>query len=176
MIEALRLRDTWRVGPRRWLSLCTTAIAKQLQGFRSLKAGATAQTPAPTRAGSIHSEESFRYLLSVEGRRSARSDRPFLLLLVDMESGNHTTPPFDADTAQGVFAALGQSVRETDFIGWYRQDKVAAAFLSQFTAAPGADGTAAVIARVRAALDEQLSSARSQHVQVRVYELPSSRS
>lgn len=42
----------------------------------------------------------------------------------------------DADTAREIFSALGESVREADFIGWFRQHRVAGAVLIQPPGSP----------------------------------------
>ncbi len=63
------------------------------------------------------SQESFRRMLSQERRRSERSQRPFVLLLID------TDLSLSADkrgrTLLKVLSSLQFLTRETDEIGWY---------------------------------------------------------
>src|SRR2546426_11392606 len=79
-----------------------------------------------------YNEEAFQYFLEVERKRSEISRRPFLLMLI--EFNRHPAginPEIDAVTAGKLFSILRMCLRETDFVGWYRERRVAGAVLTQ---------------------------------------------
>jgi hypothetical protein len=102
-------------------------------------------------AGQAHNEAAFRFFLNIERRRAARAAQSVLLVLVRRRVAAGWSGEIDSATAAGIFSALGDSVREADFIGWYRQDSVAGAVLIQ-QAAPPSDIRRLVTSRVTAAL------------------------
>jgi hypothetical protein len=127
----------------------------------------------PDRLGPVYNEEAFRYFLQLERKRSNRSHRRFLLLLVDLKKETGLTVRFDSSTDQKLFSALCPCLRETDFIGWYRQGRVASAVLTQLEDTPGTQVSDLVVERVREALGQSLPSDLADRVQVRAYQVPS---
>ena len=119
-----------------------------------------------------YNEEAFRYFLAVERARAERSSRFLYLALVAMRQGRgrrraHLSEP----TAAALLVGLSTSVREVDFIGWYREGRVAGAVLAQGpkTSTPGA---APLIAeRIAAELKKRLPPAESKHLRVRIVRL-----
>jgi hypothetical protein len=90
-------------------------------------------------AGAVfYDEETFHYFLALEEKRSERSGRPILLLLVDL-NWQEAWSERDSRIASQLFEALAGSVRETDFVGWYRAKRVVGAVLSQPVETAGAD-------------------------------------
>src|SRR2546427_11929887 len=83
------------------------------------------------RLGHAYNEEAFRYFLAIERKRSERSNRPFLLLLVDLKKQQGMTARIDADVAARLFSGLWLCLRETDCVGWFREGRVAGALLTQ---------------------------------------------
>src|SRR5580698_10360318 len=69
--------------------------------------------------GGSYDEEAFHHLVAIECKRTERSNRPFLLLLLDLQKQFGA----DADIAPAVaihlFAGLARCLLETDFMGWY---------------------------------------------------------
>src|SRR4051812_19023822 len=95
--------------------------------------------PDGSGAGAVYNEEAFRYFLDIERRRAELSNRPFVLLLVDLTKQTPVAAEMDAAASQTLMSALSFCVRETDFIGWYRGRSVAGAVLTQHSDAVGAD-------------------------------------
>jgi hypothetical protein len=124
--------------------------------------------------GDAYNEEAFRYFLDVERRRAELSNRPFVLLLVDMKTPSPASREIEASSAQKLLSALSVCVRETDFIGWYRDRAVAGAVLTQHADTAGADLQEAVHRRITRVLGEHLPPDLASMVRVRVYQLPSS--
>jgi len=63
-------------------------------------------------------EEAFRRMISVERKRTERSRKPFLLML--LETGGHHTSEKNGSVLANILSALLASTRETDLIGWYK--------------------------------------------------------
>jgi GGDEF domain-containing protein len=124
----------------------------------------------PDGLGPVYNEEAFRYFLQIERKRASRSNSRFLLLLVDLKQRQGT--PFDASSGRTLFSAMWSCLRETDFIGWYRQGRVASAVLTQVGETPGVEVAKLVADRVRTALTQSLSGALAARIQVRVYQVP----
>jgi lipopolysaccharide/colanic/teichoic acid biosynthesis glycosyltransferase len=70
----------------------------------------------------VLSEEAFRHMISVERKRSERSQRPFVLLLIDT---GHSQPGIkQGRILLDMVSALQGSTRETDVTGWYTTNSV----------------------------------------------------
>jgi lipopolysaccharide/colanic/teichoic acid biosynthesis glycosyltransferase len=78
----------------------------------------------PTANGeqSILKEDAFRRTISLERKRSERSRRPFLLMLLDM--GKQLPSERNASAVRRVLSALSLATRETDVMGWYTDHSV----------------------------------------------------
>jgi hypothetical protein len=120
--------------------------------------------------GQAYNEEAFHYFLEIERKRSDASKRPFLLMLIDF--GKRPAPWSRADAiANKLFLALSRCLRETDFVGWYREGRVAGAVLTQHADAYMADVSEIVSRRIGGELEKHSLSNLTGCVQVRVYGL-----
>ena len=79
---------------------------------------------------SICQEETFRYLLQAEHKRSERSGHHHYILLVYRIDDNGMVVRMDSQIADEIFGALSRGLRETDYFGWYRQDHIAGGVLT----------------------------------------------
>ena len=86
--------------------------ASKLKGMESLN-------PPALKEGEreVLSEEAFRRRLAVERKRTERSRKPFLLMLIE---GNQQSVDGRAKLLNRTMTALARSTRETDVIGWYQ--------------------------------------------------------
>ena len=123
------------------------------------------------RFGHAYTEDAFRYLLALERNRSARSGRAFLLLLVDLKEHTGIGVRIDPAATAKIFSRLWSCLRETDSIGWYREERVAAALLPHVADPPRPDLCRRIRQRAGAALVDALPSPASQLLYVRVYQL-----
>ena len=121
-----------------------------------------------------YNEEAFRYFLQVEEKRFLRSNRRFLLLLLDVNNEAGTAEPFDPSLSKKLFEALKPCVRETDFVGWYRQGQVIGVACTQLEDTQGATVLSVVADRFQKAMRGVLPDRVGSRVQVRSYFLPSS--
>jgi hypothetical protein len=118
------------------------------------------------------SDAEFRHLLAIEHKRSERTGRPCLLLLVDLQDHRGVSLPIDPTVSAKLFAGLRLALRDTDVVGWYVANRVAGAVLTDL-----ADGSRAHVSRVvrqtvTRILTEQLPQDVVPRLQVRVHASP----
>lgn len=68
----------------------------------------------------ILNEEAFQRTIAIERKRTERSNKPFLLLLLD--AGNHHGSEKNRKVLESIVPTLRSSTRETDVIGWYKNE------------------------------------------------------
>jgi lipopolysaccharide/colanic/teichoic acid biosynthesis glycosyltransferase len=78
--------------------------------------------PAVCDEPNILTEGAFRRVISLERKRSERSRKPFLLMLVDM--GKESAADKNTPGAKRAVCALSLATRETDVTGWYTNHTV----------------------------------------------------
>jgi hypothetical protein len=117
-------------------------------------------------AGNAYSQEAFQHFLVVERSRAHRAGRNFLLLLITLRGFR-----VPRGLTEPLFAGLRQCVREIDFIGWYDENRVAGAVLTQGLDMPGSDAPARIIERVTSILTQQLPREAAAGLRVRVVQL-----
>jgi len=124
-----------------------------------------------TRLGRAYNEEAFRYFLAIERQRSESSGRPFLLVLVNVrkQRGMSSISP---GMAAGIFSGLWLSVREADFVGWFRDGRIAAAVLTQGAELPSPGVSRLIGGRIVETLHTRLPGDAARDVRVRVLQLP----
>lgn len=123
------------------------------------------------RRGQAYNEEAFHYFLALERRRSERSGRS-LLLLVDLVDRPGADGRFDPQVASKLFSELWRCLRETDFAGWYRNERVAGVVMTEFGVVSDADAAHSVGRRIGGRLRERLPSHVARRLRVRVYRNP----
>ncbi len=78
----------------------------------------------PARTDTICSEEFFRQTLVLERRRTERSGRGFLLVLIEVEALLSDPAKSIDDHMEQLITALTGSTREIDVKGWYRPNSL----------------------------------------------------
>src|SRR5256885_17063269 len=121
--------------------------------------------------GRAYNEEAFRHFLAMEQKRSERSGRPFSLLLLDLRNQPGGIAGFDAIIAQKLFSGLWVCLRETDFVGWFREDRVAGAVLTQLSAGAQPDMSRMIALRISGFLCDSLPPDIARSLRVRAYQL-----
>jgi len=127
--------------------------ASALTTKRDLAPGYAAYRRAAT--VDVHNEAVFRHLLNIERKRAEQASRSVLLVLVSIRGTPGRSDRVAPRTASAVFSALGSSVREVDFIGWFRDGQVAAAVLVH----QGPDQSSTITARITERLKRELRDA-----------------
>jgi hypothetical protein len=121
-----------------------------------------------------YNEAAFRYFLQVEEKRFQRSNRRFLLLLLDVSDEAGAAEPIDPSLSKKFFTALKPCVRETDICGWYRQGRVIGVVCTQLDDAQRATALNVVAGRFQKAMRDALPERIGSRIHVRSYFLPSS--
>ena len=118
----------------------------------------------------LFSEELFTKLLCLERKRSERSRKPFVLMLVNPGKLLQTDRP--ERVLERIIAALMLSTRETDVRGWYREGSVIGVIFTEF----GSAGTKAVrdtISRkVTSALRSNLEPGQMEKIHISFHVFP----
>jgi lipopolysaccharide/colanic/teichoic acid biosynthesis glycosyltransferase len=95
-------------------------------------------------------EDAFTMMLSLERKRTARSQRRFVLMLLEsstlLKGGNNV------ETFDKVLYALSRSTRETDIKGWYKDGCVLGVIFTEIGAAEGKSVATALLTKVTNAL------------------------
>jgi hypothetical protein len=125
----------------------------------------------PDGSGEAYNEEAFHYFLEIERKRTEISNRPFLLMLIEFTRHAGVNPEIDAVTAGKLFSVLSLCLRETDFIGWYREGRVAGAVLTQHGIGEREQLSEAVRRRVGAALEKLFPSGDGRRPELRIYQV-----
>ena len=124
------------------------------------------------RLGHVYNEQAFRHLLAIERKRSERSGCPFLLLLIDLKEQEGASTRLDSMVANTLFSNLWFCLRETDFVGWYREEHVAGALLIELGNRRPTEVSRMIGERVRDRLYERLPSGIARRLQVCIYQHP----
>ena len=94
---------------------------------------------------SVCHEDAFRYLLQAEAKRSQRSGQGYRILLIYRGEAQGSITPMHPNVSAVVLDALAQGLRETDYIGWYREGHVIGGVLTVV----GQDSITDVVKRVQ---------------------------
>jgi hypothetical protein len=122
--------------------------------------------------GETYNEPAFHYLLSIERKRTERSGRSLLLMLVDLEDRPGVPARLHPAVASVVLSGARTCLRAVDFVGWYREGHVAGAVLIQSRDRPATDSFRLIAQRLRDALCARLPSDLARRVRVRTYQHP----
>ena len=124
---------------------------------------------ALTGDNAVYNEEAFRFLLDIERRRFEASAQLFVLILVELTRRAGLPEKMSAPVASKIFGSLTQTLRDTDLVGWYRDQRVIGAVLTHVGDMPLEDSTRQMSARVTQALHADLPEDTAKQVKVRLY-------
>jgi lipopolysaccharide/colanic/teichoic acid biosynthesis glycosyltransferase len=124
-------------------------------------------------ASEILAAESFRAMLRIERKRTERSERRFVLVLVDscgfLKSAN------DESAFQNALCALAASTRETDIKGWYEEGSIIGIIFTEVGLANEKSVTNALSTKISNALASTLSIEQLNQVSVSFHVYPEQR-
>ncbi len=130
-------------------------------GYSSFRGGHT---------GRAYNERAFRHFLEVDWQRTRRSANSLLLILTRLRTHAGVNRALSNAQGRAMFEGLAGAIRETDFVGWFSEGRVAAAVLILRAADP-MDTRDVVKARVHRSVAHRLPSALEPSLQVRVITL-----
>jgi len=117
----------------------------------------------------MYNQEAFRYLLESESKRSERSGHFCQILLVYWTDAQERIVLMDSHVAKIVKAALPRCLRETDYIGWYRDGRIVGAVLTILVQESMAPVASHLLKRLAEVLQSELSIEASRRLQFRVH-------
>ena len=115
-----------------------------------------------------YNQEVFRYLLESESKRSECSGYFSQILLVYWTDAQGRIGQMDSHVAKTVAAALSNSLRETDYIGWYCEGRIVGAVLTVLVQESMAQVASHLQKRLAEVLQSELSIEESRRLQIRV--------
>jgi hypothetical protein len=130
-------------------------------GFTQFRTGAL---------GFAYNEAAFRYFLSADRQRVEQWNGSLLLILAALQQRPGRSTQLTESTASALFAEMGNCLREIDFVGWYRQDRVVAAVLPQDVRLIR-DVSDRIVNRVLHALQQRLTADQARQLRVRAVTL-----
>ena len=125
--------------------------------------------PSPRTNIVVLDAESFHKVIAVERKRTERSRRPFLLMLLDI--GN-CLPNSNGKLLSELLPLLSVSTRETDVTGWYKSGSVGAVMFTEIGNGDRASIVSTMLARVSAILHESLSIEQFNQTSISFYVFP----
>jgi len=117
-----------------------------------------------TAGDSVFLEHLFQRTLAKERKRTERSGKPFLLMLVDI--GNSSSIEKRRRLFSGILSALLRATRETDVIGWYKKDIVVGVIFTEITAENKSLQLEAMLTRMSELLRAQLGTEQFNQISI----------
>ena len=115
-------------------------------------------------------EEAFHWMISIERKRTERSRKPFLLMLLDCGSANGTKKSGKA--LEEVVAALLASTRETDITGWYANGVVIGVMFTDLVFDDKSTILSTMLGRVSATLRDNLTFEQFNQISISFHFFP----
>ena len=110
---------------------------------------------APVEERGVLDEGAFHRTISLEQKRTERSRKPFLLMLLDMENGLQSNESGKA--RDKIIPALSLSTRETDVTGWYKNNAVVGVMFTEI----GTDDRSTILSTIMTRVSENLRKSLS---------------
>jgi lipopolysaccharide/colanic/teichoic acid biosynthesis glycosyltransferase len=118
----------------------------------------------------ILQEQAFVRMISLERKRSERSRKPFVLMLLDM---GRPLAAGKADKALAkIMAALAVATRETDVTGWYKHSFIVGVMFTEIGADDRDRVVSTMVARVSETLRSHLTAEQFQQLSVSFHVYP----
>jgi len=130
-----------------------------------------AHTSVPVESYGILSPDLFAHALYVERKRTERSGRSFVLML--LESTRLLKPEGDDQALEDVLLALSRSSRDTDTKGWYKEGATIGVIFTELGAdADGRSVASALLTKVTKALTETLAISQINEIRLSFHVFP----
>jgi exopolysaccharide biosynthesis polyprenyl glycosylphosphotransferase len=128
--------------------------------------------PSPTTADDrvVLNGESFQRMLALERKRSERSRKPFLLMLVDL--GERLPSTSNGKAMDSIVSALSLATRATDVIGWYKDDTVIGILFTEIVIGDRSTIMGTMMTRISSMLGRALSPEQLNQVSISLHLFP----
>jgi hypothetical protein len=129
--------------------------------------------PASAASYTTLREEDFLRVIWHERKRAERSNKPSVLMLIEMESEF----PFEknGEALKRILSALAATTRETDVTGWYKDDCVVGVMFTEITFEERSSIVTTVMNRVSEALRSRLSARQFNQASISFHVFPEER-
>lgn len=117
----------------------------------------------------ILSEKMFHRTVALERRRTERSHKPFLLMLINE---GESAVDNNCSGLDKVLKAISLTTRETDVVGWYKKSLVAGVILTEIEPDNKQNIVERMLARVSTALQGNLSLEQFRQIRISFYWFP----
>jgi hypothetical protein len=117
-------------------------------------------------------EERFQRMLWRETKRSERSGRHSLLMLIDHRKGSE--PAKNCRSLAQAAAALGAVIRDTDIVGWFDGNRILGVIFTEFGHADLNLAARAIQAKITGSLQRALAAQQLNRVHISFYTFPDS--
>ncbi len=125
-------------------------------------------------AGVVHrntlGEEAFHRLISIERRRTERSLKSFLLMLLDIGENANSKP--QRMSLEQILKTLSATLRETDVTGWYKKDQVVGVMFTEIALEEDGSVPETLMARVSEALRDRLTPQQFHQIAISFHLFP----
>jgi lipopolysaccharide/colanic/teichoic acid biosynthesis glycosyltransferase len=132
--------------------------------------GPFARDAEPLYDRDILAESAFHKVISLERRRTERSRKPFLLMLLDL--GDHVPSEAVARNLNKLLGALSSSTRETDAAGWYKNHCIIGVMFTEISLEDRGTIVNTMMARLSTILQKHLSLEQFNQVSVSFHVFP----
>ena len=123
----------------------------------------------PTVTRNILSEDAFHRMISLERKRTERSHKPFLLMLLDM---GDQAPEDGENNLRKILDALCLATRETDIAGWYKDGLLVGVMFTEVDVDEKKHILNTMLSRVSGALQDKLSFEQFNQISISFHWFP----
>jgi lipopolysaccharide/colanic/teichoic acid biosynthesis glycosyltransferase len=132
--------------------------------------GLFASKPLSVAERTVVPEETFKRLIAVERKRTERSRKPFLLML--LETGEYHASEKNGKIITNILSALLESTRETDVIGWYRDSSSVGAMFTELVIEDRSSILSTMLSRVSSILQDKLTFEQFNQISISFHFFP----
>jgi lipopolysaccharide/colanic/teichoic acid biosynthesis glycosyltransferase len=137
-------------------------------GIASLDA--LAADVVPVEDSNVLNEGAFHRMISLERKRTERSRKPFLLMLLDM--GDAAPVSNHGKALEKILSALAITTRETDVTGWYRTNEVVGVMFTELGVDDPNSTLTTMMTRVSETLRTNLSAKQFAQISISFHLFP----
>jgi len=119
---------------------------------------------------SVLSEEAFQRMIAIERKRTERSCKPFLLMLLD--TGSSHSGPNNGKAFRKVVLTLLASTRETDVTGWYKDSTIVGVMFTELVLDEKKSILSTMLKRVTSALRDNLTFEQFNQISISFHLFP----
>jgi exopolysaccharide biosynthesis polyprenyl glycosylphosphotransferase len=126
--------------------------------------------PVPGQTYGVLGEKPFHRMIALERKRTERSGKPFLLMLLD--AGNCLPSDRSGRVLGKILSALSLSTRETDVTGWYKNQSIVGVMFTDISADDRESILGTMMSRVSETLRNNLSLEKFSQISISMHVFP----